>query len=261
MKKLSLIFIAVLAICLSSCSDDDSNNDSSPAISNFYMGDHDAERKVFKQGESICVEFDVEVEPDTRLDYYQFEIISKADNKTIVDDTYENEIIDLRNAHIHTHAMVEADTPAGDYTFKITIGAKNNTVTIKEIEIEVEENPGIPHISNFKLYNKKDESSKDFVVGETVVIEFTATADGEKTLASYHLEIHDHPESGKLEDEIKVIDETFTADFEGLKTATVKKEVVISNDWNGQKGNQSFHLVVSDNEENEIEVVNTVVIN
>ena len=258
MKKLSLFFMAILAIGLSSCSDDDSSV-SSPVISKFYMGDHDSERKAFKQGESICVEFDVEVEPDTRLDYYRFEIISKADNKTIVDDRYDNEILDLRNAHIHTHAMVEEDTPAGNYIFKITVGAKNNSVTIKEIEIVVEENPGIPHITNFKLYNKKD-NSKDFVVGETVVIEFKATVEGDKKLASYHLEIHDHPKSGKLEDEVKVVDDTFTADFAGLTTATIKKEVVISNNWNGQKGNQSFHLVVTDNKNDAIEVVNTVVI-
>ena len=65
--------------------------------------------------------------------------------------------------------------------------------------------------------------------GAEIIVDFKARSMNDGRLDAYHIEIHDHPESGNPEDEYKIIDELFDNDafFKGLRNASVHKHIGI----------------------------------
>ena len=75
----------------------------------------------------------------------------------------------------------------------------------------------------------------DTIVHETgaeIILDFSARSVNDGRLDAYHIEIHDHPESGNPADEYKIIDERFDDDpnFKGLRNASVHKHLAIPGD-------------------------------
>jgi hypothetical protein len=78
--------------------------------------------------------------------------------------------------------------------------------------------------------------------GGTISVNFTATAGDDARLDFYHIEIHDHPESGLIEDEYRIIDEDFKekSTFKGLRNANVHEHISVADTANLGK----YHVVI-----------------
>jgi len=68
--------------------------------------------------------------------------------------------------------------------------------------------------------------------GAEIILDFSARSVNDGRLDAYHIEIHDHPESGNPDDEYIMIDERFDDDpnFKGLRNASVHKHLAIPGD-------------------------------
>lgn len=99
-----------------------------------------------------------------------------------------------------------------------------------------------PKIEDIEVTNHDDGSTK-VKRGGTISVEFEAIANDETRLDYYHIEIHDHPTSGKIEDEYRIIDDSFknVSTFKGLKNAHVHQHVVVP--ANANTG--SYHVVIT----------------
>lgn len=78
--------------------------------------------------------------------------------------------------------------------------------------------------------------------GGTISVNFATFAGDDARLDFYHIEIHDHPTSGYVEDEYKIIDADFKdkSIFKGLRNATVHEHVHVSDTANIG----SYHVVI-----------------
>lgn len=99
-----------------------------------------------------------------------------------------------------------------------------------------------PEITNIEVTNH-DDGTKIVKRGGTISVEFEALARGDGRLDYYHIEIHDHPASGKIEDEYRIINDSFKemATFKGLKNAHVHQHVAVPP--NANLG--SYHIVIT----------------
>jgi hypothetical protein len=72
----------------------------------------------------------------------------------------------------------------------------------------------------------------------------------------YHIEIHDHPESGLVEDEYRIIDASFKdeAIFKGLREAHVHEHVTVPD--NANLGEYHVVIVVVDEAGNSVDTEN-----
>lgn len=77
-----------------------------------------------------------------------------------------------------------------------------------------------------------DHSSNEVQRGGEVIVDFKVRSRNDGRLEAYHIEIHDHPESGNPADEYLLIDELFDNDptFKGTRNATVHKHIAIPQD-------------------------------
>jgi len=100
----------------------------------------------------------------------------------------------------------------------------------------------IPEISNLTAVNH-DDNTTIIARGGTISVNFEAVTKSKDKLDYYHIEIHDHPASGFLEDEYKIIDEPFKnkATFKGLKNANVHEHITVPVNANLGK----YHVVVT----------------
>jgi hypothetical protein len=100
--------------------------------------------------------------------------------------------------------------------------------------------------------------------GEEFSVDFKAESKNDGRLEKYHIEIHDHPASGKIDDEYRIIDSTFVnkATFKGTRNATVHEHITVPANANLGK----YHVVVvifdeygntadTENGDTEIEIV------
>lgn len=86
------------------------------------------------------------------------------------------------------------------------------------------------------------DGGDEIALGGTISVNFTATASEDARLDFYHIEIHDHPESGLVTDEYKIIDDDFKdkSTFKGLRNANVHEHVAVPDTANLG----SYHVVV-----------------
>ncbi len=99
----------------------------------------------------------------------------------------------------------------------------------------------LPEITNVEAGNH-DDGTNTIARGSTISVDFEAKTRSGAKLDYYHIEIHDHPTSGKIEDEYKIIDASFKDDakFKGLLNAHVHKHVVVPDTAN----TGSYHVVI-----------------
>jgi hypothetical protein len=96
------------------------------------------------------------------------------------------------------------------------------------------------NISNVIAENH--EGGAEIEPGGTISVNFTATAGEDARLDFYHIEIHDHPETGLIDDEYKIIDDDFKdkSTFKGLRNANVHEHVPVPDSANLG----SYHVVI-----------------
>lgn len=97
-------------------------------------------------------------------------------------------------------------------------------------------------ISEVVAENHNDEGSTEIPLGGTISVNFSATASESARLDFYHIEIHDHPVSGEISDEYKIIDKDFKdlSTFKGLRNAHVHQHVTVPDTANLG----SYHVVI-----------------
>lgn len=251
MKKINfLVVCSLLATCFLACNDDDETTNPKPVITSFTVESEVGGGNTIALGGMISFEFDAEMQTNDKIESYHLEIHDEpasglaADEYILIDEEFE--VGGLRNTHVHDHVEVPVDANTGKYHFHLTVTSAEGYTETKEMELQIIENKNAPSVSNFSV--SKKSGSGDYQVGDIVVISFTAKAVEGNTLKNYHLEIHDEPASGKLEDEFKLVDEDFTTNFEGLTEAVISHEVEVKD--GGAKGKYHVHLHVTDNKNN-----------
>ncbi|WP_109830032.1 DUF4625 domain-containing protein [Reichenbachiella versicolor] len=107
-------------------------------------------------------------------------------------------------------------------------------------------------ITNIEAKNH-DAEGVEVKHGGTIELNFTAIAGDEARLDYYHIELHDHPESGKIEDEYRIIDESFKdkATFKGLRNADVHQHITVPDEAN--LGEYHVVIVVVDEDGNSVD--------
>ncbi|ASB47776.1 hypothetical protein CDL62_00720 [Alkalitalea saponilacus] len=90
-----------------------------------------------------------------------------------------------------------------------------------------------PEITNFSAglhYGAGNTIVKE--PGAEIIVDFDARSRNDGRLVAYHIEIHDHPESGDPDDEYKIIDEMFENDpkFFNTRNASIHKHIAIPED-------------------------------
>ncbi len=82
--------------------------------------------------------------------------------------------------------------------------------------------------------------------GAEIIVDFSARSQNDGRLEAYHIEIHDHPESGNPADEYLIIDDLFDNDptFKGTRNASVHKHIPIPDD--APLGEYHVEIVVFD---------------
>ena len=88
-----------------------------------------------------------------------------------------------------------------------------------------------PEITDFKA-GSHDHSTNEIPRGGEVIVDFKVFSRNDGRLEAYHIEIHDHPESGDPADEYLLIDEFFDNDptYKGTRNATVHKHIPVPHD-------------------------------
>jgi hypothetical protein len=99
-----------------------------------------------------------------------------------------------------------------------------------------------PEITNLTALNH-DDNTTIIPRGGIISVNFEAESMSKDKLDYYHIEIHDHPASGLVADEYKIIDESFKnkPTFKGLKNANVHEHVTVPMDANLGK----YHVVIT----------------
>ncbi len=113
--------------------------------------------------------------------------------------------------------------------------------SIMFISCEKDDDKAKLSITNVKAENH-DDATSTIKRGGTISVNFTATAGDDARLDFYHVEIHDHPASDRVEDEYKIIDKDFKnlSTFKGLRNANVHQHVTVPDTANLG----SYHVVV-----------------
>ncbi len=103
-----------------------------------------------------------------------------------------------------------------------------------------EEKDDVLSISNVIAENH--DGGTEISLGGTISVNFTATAGEDARLDFYHIEIHDHPTTGLIEDEYKIIDDDFKdkSTFKGLRNANIHAHVIVPDTANLG----SYHVVI-----------------
>ncbi len=103
-----------------------------------------------------------------------------------------------------------------------------------------EEQEVTPEITNVVAENH--DGGTQIPRGGTISVNFDAKTRSGAKLDFYHIEIHDHPASGAVEDEYKIIDDDFKnlSTFKGLINAHVHEHIVVPDIANLG----SYHVVI-----------------
>ncbi len=102
---------------------------------------------------------------------------------------------------------------------------------IASCEKDDTDNTTPPEIYDFFAGTHPPEVSDTIVKipGAEIIVDFSARSLNDGRLEAYHIEIHDHPESGNPADEFIIIDNLFNNEptFKGLRNASVHKHIAI----------------------------------
>jgi len=98
-----------------------------------------------------------------------------------------------------------------------------------------------------------DDGSTEIPRGGIISVNFTATAGDHARLDFYHIEIHDHPTSGAVQDEYKIIDDDFRdlSTFKGLRNVNVHQHIIVPD--NANLGLYHVVIMVADEDGNSVD--------
>lgn len=106
--------------------------------------------------------------------------------------------------------------------------------------------PSKPEIDNFIV---ESEGGGDQITrGGQISYEADIASTSDAKLDYFHVEIHDEPESGKAEDEYKIIDKDFTDNIRDLRNTHLHEHITVPDTAN--TGTYHFHLTVVDKDGN-----------
>ncbi len=244
-----ILFVTLISITVfTSCEDDDEL--SKPEINMLELGLEDSH--VAYQGADFHIE--AEIVAEGKIDYIMVEIHPEGEEEEELgheheewefDSIYTEGFTGLKNATFHKHIDIDATAEAGEYHFHfIVVDMEGNQVTY-EGDIEIQE--AISNINVLNLSVNGDEHDVSKASGSFIISFDASTESG--TLASYSIEVHNHPASGLEEDEFKIIDNEFTDSFSGLTSASVSNTITI--DAAAPLGEYHVEIVIVDSEANE----------
>jgi len=127
------------------------------------------------------------------------------------------------------------------HVFRILFAAALVSLATISCKDEKEETDITPLISDLSAENH-DDSSSQVKRGGNIGVSFDVVSRSGAKLDYYHIEIHDHPTSGLITDEYRIIDSTFQnqATFKNLKNAHVHQHISVPQIANLG----SYHIVV-----------------
>ncbi|BDD05513.1 DUF4625 domain-containing protein [Aureibacter tunicatorum] len=145
--------------------------------------------------------------------------------------------------------------------FKLSMALIFSAAVLSSCESE-EEEALAKKLSISNLVAENHDGGNEVSLGGTIHIDFEAQAGDEANLDYYHIELHDHPESGLIEDEYRIIDKTFMekSTFKGLKNASVHEHIKVADTANLG----AYHVVIVvvdeagnsvDTEDGDVEIV------
>lgn len=252
--KISMLILLSGIMFMSCGKDDDDTKDGAPLIEDVKAENHDVSGSAeVKRGGLLSVNFKAIARGDSRLESYHIEIHDHPasgkveDEYKIIDKTFTDAKLfkGLREASVHQHVSVPRDANLGKYHVVVRVvdskGRQADTENaLKEITVVPDEAKF--EISGVEVTNKED-GGKIVSKGGNIVVKFSTTAAAGEKLDYYNIEVHDHPSSGKLEDEYKIVDDSFkdVASFKGKTSAEVVQEIPVPAGANiGQ-----YHVVVT----------------
>lgn len=235
---------------LASCEKDE--DVAKPVVSSIEYGSgHDnPNSKTAYQGGDMHIE--AEIEAMGKIDYIKVEIHSEGEeghehegDGWEYDSTYTEGFKGLKNATFHKHVEIGSLATPGTYHLHfIVVDMEGNQVTY-EGELEILEEISNIAISNLSINGGVHDVSK---ASGSFTITFNALATT-GTLAKYNIEVHNHPASGKEEDEFKIIDSEFTTNFSGLTSASASQSITINS--SAPLGEYHVEITIVDSENND----------
>jgi hypothetical protein len=108
-------------------------------------------------------------------------------------------------------------------------------ISCKKDEVIEDKTPEITSVTA-----ENHDGGKQIPLGGTISVDFDAKSRSGEKLNYYNIEIHDHPASGAVADEYKIIDDQFTNNFEGLNNAHVHQHIAVPDTANPG----SYHVVI-----------------
>ncbi len=250
-KTMALIFIASSTLFFTSCDDDD-DVVAPPVIESieFGSGHENPNSHTVQQGGNMHVE--AKIKAEGKVDYIHVEIHPEGDHEHegdheewAYDSTYTEGFRGVIDPTFHKHIEIGKQAEPGHYHFHfIVTDMAGNQVSYEE-ELEILEEESNIEVSNLSINGGEHDVSK---ASGSFIISFDASAT-EGTLAKYSIEVHNHPESGNEEDEVKLMDSEFTDGFNGLTSASASQTISI--DASAPLGEYHVEIVILDSEENE----------
>lgn len=253
-RILIIIMTFAIGFFMASCEKED--DVAKPEITSIEYGSshEDSDSHTAYQGGDMHIE--AEILAEGKIDYITVELHPEGEEEEEehehegweYDSTYTEGFNGLKNATFHKHIEIGSEATPGEYHFHfIVVDMEGNQVTY-EGDVEILEAISNIEVSNLTINGGEHDVSK---ASGSFIISFDASVET-GTLASYSIEIHNHPESGNEEDEFKLIDSEFTDNFNGLTSATVSQSVTI--DSSAPLGEYHVEIIIHDSEDNEKEV-------
>lgn len=250
-KVLFSVLLAIGLIFTACDNEDDSVAKPVIEIHGLGMGDSHGDDRQAMIGSDIHIDIDVVAEG--KIDKIQVIIHPEGDEHKSageheeweVDTTY-TKFSGLKNTTFHEHIDVAETADTGHYHFDFIVTDMEGNQSSVEAELELIEQPSNIAVKNLSINGGEHDVSK---ATGNFNISFDASVDA-GTLASYSIEAHNHPMSGKEEDEYKIIDSTFTDSFSGLTSASVNKTITIDTAA-APIGQYHVEIIITDSDENE----------
>lgn len=251
-KVLLSIFLS-LGLLFTACDkEDDTPAKPVVTIHELGQGESHSNDRMATIGQSLHM--DVEIVAEGKIDYIQVKIHPEGDHHKSADEHEEWEldttfsgtgITGLKNLDFHKDLKIDDEAEAGDYHFDIIVVDMEGNSGSDEAELELLEQPTNVTVTNLSINGGAHDVSK---ASGSFTISFDASAET-GTLTSYSIEAHNHPTSGKEEDEYKIIDDEFTDNFGGLTTASVNQTITIN--AAAPLGEYHVEIIIKDSEGNE----------
>jgi type 1 fimbria pilin len=249
-KVVFIAFTAIAGLIISSCEKDEEVP--KPVIESieFGSGHENPNNHAAYAGGDMHIE--AKIKAEEKVDYINVEIHPEGEHEHegehgewAYDSTFTEGFRGVIDPTFHKHIQIGDQAVPGHYHFHFTVTDMVGNQVSYEEELEILETESNIEVSNLSINGGEHDVSK---TDGSFIISFNASAT-EGTLAKYSIEVHNHPESGNEEDEVKLMDSEFTDGFNGLTSASASQAVSV--DASAPLGEYHVEIVILDSEENE----------